>query len=99
MIQTNIFDFLEGKKLRDNGMEIAADASSEWLGRARTVAKHLASRRPWITIENVYDVVGLPDHPNAAGSLFKGNEWQSTGFVQATRASRHCGILRKWSLK
>lgn len=97
--QTNIFDYAESVRLRDKGMMNAAVADSDWLSRARSVAEHLAAKQGETCIEEIYRIVGLPDHANAAGSVFRGKQWECIGIKQATRVSRHAGIVRRWSLR
>lgn len=94
-----LLDYLEGQRLKESGMLRAAESCPDWLGRARAVARHLAMQDGSTNIELVYQKVGLPDSPSAAGSVFRDNDWVCIGRTPSTRASRHGNDIRWWSLK
>lgn len=96
--QLSLEEYARGLALKEQGMIRAADACPDWLERAREVARHLAMKNGETEIESVYGVVGLPDRPNAAGSVFRGKEWRCIGWRKALRSSRHAGSVRRWSL-
>lgn len=95
-----IFDYIEAQKLRDQGMQIAASyPCDDWVAKARSVAEHIAATEGECTIEMVYKKIGLPPKPNAAGSVFKGKKFRCIGMDEATRTTRHCGMIRRWALR
>lgn len=96
-----LLNYLQGIKLRDAGMLQAATASVEaedWLSRARSAAHYMAAKNDDVTINEVYEVVGLPDRPNVAGSVFSGKMFRCIGIEQSARPKRHAGIVRRWVL-
>lgn len=93
-----LLDYLEGVRLRDEGMLRVADACPDWVSRAREVARHLAAKNSEVCVEDLYGIVGLPDHPNSAGAIFRGKEWRCIGWRKALRSSRHAGSVRRWAL-
>lgn len=95
-----------GRKLKQRGQERAAAKHSKALKIAREMAKYLAvlwdGIRP-LTIEGVREIYeiteGTWDLGNAAGSVFKGPDWECVGYREATRPEAHARILRVWRLK
>lgn len=99
------FDRIESERLKREGMKQAADNSAS-LGYARMVAKHIAfTRRPYIvTADDVGAELERRGYSGnlgpAAGSLFKGPEWEFTGQrIRSTRKSNHARELKVWRLK
>lgn len=97
--QSSIFDYMESQRLKEVGIQLAADAEYDWVSRARSVAEHLASKNGECTINDVYAVVGLPTHSNAAGGIFRGKKWRSVGYLESGRVARRGGLIRRWSLR
>ena len=103
MTQTDLFDAAESRRRKERGMALAADAAPTLLDRARAYAQATAIVRGSVTADDVSEWLeqqGLPDLGPAAGSLFRGPEWEFTGrFVQSTRKTNHARLLRVWRLK
>ena len=103
MTQTDLFDAAESRRRKERGMALAADAVPTLLDRARHLAVGVAVRKGAVTADDVSEWLeqqGLPDLGPAAGSLFRGPEWEFTGrFVQSTRKTNHARLLRVWRLK
>lgn len=101
MTQSDLFDAAESRRRKERGMALAADAAPALLDRARSYARSLG--RGSVTADDVSEWLeqqGLPDLGPAAGSLFRGSEWEFTGrFVQSTRKTNHARLLRVWRLK
>lgn len=92
-----------GESLKKDGMKNAADANHEVLMLAREIALHLAKqtggRCHADMVQSVLIANGL-ELGNAAGSLFKTQDWEWTGdFVKSDRVSNHARIIRVWRLK
>lgn len=102
MIQQSLFDRKTSLALKDKGMQQAADARVDELAYARAVARDIArygdSTCDADQVQQVlakYDI----DLGNAAGSLFKTDEWVWTGqFRQSARVKNHGRLLRVWRL-
>lgn len=96
-------DLLEGQRLKERGMALAADAVPTLLDRARSYARRHATVWSEVTADDVSEWLeqqGLPDLGPAAGSLFRGKEWEWTGrFVQSSRVANHARLLRVWRLR
>lgn len=106
MTQPCLFE-QSGDYLKLRGMRVAAEERICLLiaakVRAVVVARNLG--RP-ITIDDVFasfeDGVGVLTPAmlgNAAGSVFKGPEWEFVAFVKSTRPSNHSRMVRSWRLK
>lgn len=95
------FDATQSEEQKEIGMARAAAANKEQLSIARQIAKELALATS--TLECNADMVqekliqkGI-DLGNAAGSIFRGNDWQFTGrFVKSERVHAHANLLRVW---
>jgi hypothetical protein len=103
MTQTDLFDAAESRRRKERGMAFAADAVPTLLDRARFFAAGLAVLQGEVTADDVsewLEAKGLPDLGPAAGSLFRGKEWEFTGrFIQSTRKTNHARLLRIWRLR
>jgi hypothetical protein len=98
-----LFDYGKAIQERDKGMNKAADKRMAALTNARTLARHLASLNGNITADDVrkeYEYRGgnWSDLGNAAGSIFKGKQWQCVGFENSTVTTSHARALRVWKL-
>ena len=96
-------DLFEGQMLKERGMSLAAESSATLLQKARDYAREHAVAWGHVTADDVsawLDDEGLPDLGPAAGSLFRGKEWEFTGqFVQSSRVTNHARLLRVWRLR
>ena len=108
MTQTNIFDFVEAKRLKDEGMAQAASNRKELLKEARTYAIHYALNFSGDRTCTADDVAWMmetmhkkySDLGNAAGSIFKSNDWAFTGrYKKSTKVSAHARDIKVWKLK
>jgi hypothetical protein len=105
MKQTSIFAFDRhtGERLKDEGMETARKAAQEPLRYARRLARLHHRARQGITADDVGEALEAHGRDSclgpAAGSLFRGAEWQWTGqFRKSSRVSNHSRLLRIWRL-
>jgi len=105
MTQPPLFDLEAGKKARDKGKEVAAWNRRTLLDAAREWAEAMAHDKPHgITADHVmvrlsavgYDISGFG---NAAGSIFKGSQWECIGWEPSRRVSNHGRAIRVWRLK
>lgn len=103
--QRGLFDAVLSEAERIRGMEDAAEARAATLDYARGLAVGLAESRGEITADDVvrsmvaqgFDVHALG---NAAGSLFRGEDWQFCGrWENSTRVHAHSNPLRVWRRK
>ncbi len=103
MTQSDLFDAAESRRRKERGMALAADAVPTLLDRARFFAAGLSVLQGDVTADDVsewLELNGYPDLGPAAGSLFRGPEWEFTGrFVQSTRKTNHARLLRVWRLR
>lgn len=97
------FNLFEGRKLRDLGMDTAADNNSTALSVARKLAIKVASSRAdrECTIDDVQRIL-IPTDIRlgmAAGSVFKGRQWVFTGrYAQTERKTSHARQVKIWRL-
>ena len=98
------FDLLQGEKAKAEGMKAAAEARPATLIYARAIAFALASEHGTVNADMVGEKLKERGYnPNlgpAAGSLFKGDEWEFTGErVRSKRVTNHGRELKVWKLK
>ncbi len=106
MTQTDmVFNLSLGQALRDMGLESAQEARRDALELGRAYCRKAALSRSGSLTATADDaalgfqLAGLPPDllGNAAGSLFKGSEWEFTGkWVPSARTSNHGRYLRVW---
>ena len=103
MTQTDLFDAAESRRRKAHGMAIAEDAADTLLYKARRFARSYANYWGEVHADHVsewLEQTGYPDLGPAAGSLFRGKEWEFTGrFIQSTRKTNHARLLRIWRLR
>ena len=97
-----VFDLAKSTRLKREGMQRATNKRRENLEMARDYARLYARKHGTIHA----DIVGRwavrrgIDLGPAAGSLFKGKEWEWTGeWVKSSRTTNHGRMLRVWRLK
>lgn len=101
----NLWDAREAARRKDEGMALAASAKPELLAAARTIAREIVALHGEVHMDQVaqemerrgLDPVALGP---AAGSVFKGTDWEFAGrFVKSDRITNHSRLLRVWRLK
>ena len=100
----DLFDLLEANQLKETGMTNAMNGSKHLLlDRARHVAKQIAMLRDSRTVsaDDVFKALaeeGITESlGNAAGSLFRGSEWEFTGErIKSRRISNHAREIKVW---
>jgi hypothetical protein len=105
-MQTALFDKQASEQAKCDGMTRAEKGARVMLSYARAIATYLARKSPdGITADDVvqelvwqgYDVHCLG---NAAGSLFRGPEWEFTGQRRkSARVHAHANKLKVWRLR
>ena len=101
------FDLAEGERLRDAGVQQAADMMGRrfQLEKAREVAAHHAHSHGEVTYDNVYlemQVLGYRPEllGKAAAAVFSGPEWEPTGeWRRSGRVTNHARAIRVWRLR
>lgn len=91
-----------GLRLKEQGMQAAAEAKQMALMRARTVARVIAESTGFpVCINDVNEVLAEEgiELGNAAGSVFKESYWEAAGFVRVGHAQGHGRMVRMWRLK
>lgn len=106
MNQLPLFDGKRARAAKARGMAKAAAHHNELLEIARDVAESIArSGDGTVNIDEVaVDMIHMGLNPddlgNAAGSVFKGNQWEFTGErVKSTKVSSHAREIKIWRLK
>ena len=98
MTEETQFDLFQGRRLRDEGMSVAAANRMTTLEEARIVAEQLAASKGDITIDDVNEVIearGMHLGP-AAGSVFRSEKWVPVGYRQTTKKTSHARPVRVW---
>jgi hypothetical protein len=106
MNQLPLFDGRKARAAKARGMARAASHHNELLEIARDVAESIArSGDGTATMDEVaLQMIRMDYNPaelgNAAGSVFKGNQWEFTGErVKSNKVSSHAREIRVWRLK
>lgn len=74
---------------------------AEFLKYARWMAKQLAEKRGVITIDDVREVVSLPEgiDGRAFGAVFNTPEWETVGFTRSKNKLNHGRPISQFRLK
>lgn len=90
-----------GQLLRDAGIARVSCGREDWIAYARAVAIGIAEGKGSVTINDVRELVELPDGfpPNAWGAVLRGDAFEPVGFCQATHPSAHARVARIYKLK
>jgi hypothetical protein len=100
-----LFDSDRADQAKQRGMEQAALSRAEALQVAKEIAWYLGRTRPEVDVDMVQrEFIRLGHLPeelgNAAGSIFKGSEWEWTGKrKKSVRISNHSRWVMVWRLK
>ena len=93
------FNLEEGLAAKEAILNLLGDVHEDRLEEARAVARAFAMRNGVVNADDVQAETGISLGP-AAGSLFRGTEWQFTGqWVPSARVTNHGRMLRVWRLK
>jgi hypothetical protein len=97
-----LFDPPEAERRKAEGMKVAADGRAALLARAQRVAVEIGRVRGELTMDDVWAALLMQGLDagllgNAAGSVFSGRHWESTGrTVRSLRASTHARRILVW---
>jgi hypothetical protein len=100
-----LFDRAASIAAKDEGIKRAADNKASLLAFARKQAIEVAREKGEITADDVQarlfeKGISVRALGNAAGSLFRGKQWEWTGrFKLSERVHAHRNPLRVWRLK
>jgi hypothetical protein len=100
-----LFDVAESERRKEEGMALARLDKGKTLQVAKELAYIICRCNGTVTTDDIayrmnsmglhYSVLG-----NAAGSIFKGKQWEWTGqCTRSDRVLRHRGVIRVWRLK
>lgn len=106
MNQLPLFDGKRSRAAKARGMAKAAAHHNELLEIARHVAEAIArcgdgtANMDQVCIQLMIMDYNPADLGNAAGSVFKGNQWEFTGErVKSSKVSSHAREIKTWRLK
>jgi len=101
-----LFDKHASEQAKAAGMLLAAERRDDVLQVARRIAREIATQRPdGITADDLVQELVRRGHGvhclgNAAGSLFRGPEWEFTGQrKKSARVHAHANKLKVWRLR
>jgi hypothetical protein len=104
--QLLLFNATEGRRQKQEGMDLAAANRSDLLDYLRELAEQIAreSLHGTCSIDDVFRrVIPQGFRPemlgNAAGSLFKYDKWEMMGRKNSKRISNHAREIKVWRLK
>jgi hypothetical protein len=96
-----LFDGSESERRKEAGKALAAANRGQALERARAMARSIASERlsREVTADDVARALPTVHLGPAAGSLFRGSEWEFTGRrVRSEQVLNHSRELKVWRL-
>jgi hypothetical protein len=101
--QPSLFDLSEGIRRKEEGLDLASRTRRDALAAAKLIAMQLAARRPdrTITIDDIQEVIipmGINLGP-AAGSVFRGRDWEFVGTRKTKRKTSHARPVSIWRLR
>jgi len=95
---------LTGLELRDQG--IASLERHRWVDDARLYARAFCRNNgalggvPFVTSDDVYDMMGPPPHPNCFGAIFHDKRFVATGErFRSKRPEAHGRWIMVWRLR
>ena len=95
-------DLALGEKLKEEGMDAAAQGKRQVLEYAQLIAIELAKADPnrECDADQVQNIIRKSGYElgNAAGSIFKGGKWVCVGFKKSERPQNHARLVRVWRL-
>lgn len=103
-IKTPYTSVKQGEELKMEGMTAASVARPEALQLARSIARELCEQHGSTTADEVGKLLWERHHIQslgpAAGSLFKGGQFETTGQMRkSSRKKNHARLLFVWKLK
>lgn len=92
---------MNGRALRDRGIERVSENHEMWLSWARKLARNWAKAHGTVSINEVRVLVEPPEgcHPNIWGAVFRHPDFVAVGYCQAVHASAHARVVRVYKLK
>ena len=108
MERDSLFNAVEAVRRKEAGVALAAGNRTHLLAYAKGVARDLALRNPLRETNadevqrHLHAVLGaVPgDLGPAAGSLFRGKDWEFTGKrIRSVQVRNHCRELKVWRLR
>lgn len=105
LVQREFFNLDEGLDRKELGRQLAAEANWDCLTLARRIATRIAITEGDCDIDRVQETLAgygfrSADLGNAAGSVFRGEEWIFTGqWRESRRVGNHARSIRVWRLQ
>lgn len=90
-----------GEILRDDGKAKIRGKNAEWVEKMRDLARVIIGSQGYVTTDDLHELAGdeKPTHPNAWGSIFAGDEFETCGTVLTKRAVGRARRIYKWRRK
>lgn len=99
------FDLEEGERRKEAGIALACSTRAELLKLAQATAERLG-RTAYLALsyDDVYVQLKLMgENPallgNAAGSVFRGKQWECVGWKKSSRVTNHARRVMVWKLR
>lgn len=89
-----------GQSIRDNQLALFEARDSEFLCRCRTLAVAICEKQGSVSINDIRSHISIPDgmHPSVLGAVFRGKQFQTVGFTEASHPQAHARIIRTYQL-
>jgi len=96
----NGYDLRAGRALKYAGIESVETNNMRFVDVMREIAKHISLRQGKVSCDDLREIADeaefSPDHPNAWGSIFRGEHWQCIGRQQSAKKTNHAREIRVW---
>ena len=100
-----LFDYQRAQEAKRDGLDQVEGHNGRWVDRARVEARAICTVRGEVHSDQIRHAMEValdwaPDHCNAYGTVFRGEEWEFTGrFHHSTVVRNHSNLQRIWRLK
>ena len=92
-----------GEQLKIDGLDRVATSNAEWLTWIRKHARYTCHKQGTVSADDLRTIADRhnrhPHHPNAWGAVFRGSEWELTGYKKSRYVSNHARRIAVWRLK
>jgi hypothetical protein len=95
-------DLLEGRKLKDEGIDRVSKNYPDFLTYCRAIAYSHADKFGTVSINDVREQIHeIPEgvNPNVLGAVFREKHFEAVGFIEAKHPSAHARIVRVYQLR
>ncbi len=98
--EQDLFSLPRARAAREAGKDLVEEHGESFVEVMRREAIRIAQEKGAVTCDDLRGYAAArgfyPRHQNTWGSIFRGPEWKSAGFIQSRLVSNHARIIRIW---